>query len=82
MVNSSGTRSKENSDERESSKAHSSNRDKNGFVIINKNLSENEGKGNHVIEELGNIDDEDKFTMSRMERFLKKLDKQLEESLR
>jgi len=29
-----------------------------------------------------NEEENDKFTMSRMERFLKKLDKQLEESLR
>jgi len=34
------------------------------------------------IHEMGKNEDEDKFTMSRMERFLKKLDKQLEESLR
>lgn len=35
-----------------------------------------------MIQEINNNEDEDKFTMSRMERFLKKLDKQLEESLR
>lgn len=39
------------------------------------------GEENNVIK-VQNNEDEDKFTMSRMERFLKKLDRQLEESLR